>query len=43
VRVKNASDVVTDCSASNVYSRISGEQPFIVKVQVRADANSAPK
>jgi hypothetical protein len=36
LRVKNESDVVTDCSSSNVFSRISGEQPILVKVQVRA-------
>jgi hypothetical protein len=37
LKVKNASDVVTDCSASNVYARISGEQPILVSVRVRAE------
>ena len=43
VQIKNASDVVTDCSPSNIWSRFSGEEPYVVKVQMRADLNPAAK
>jgi hypothetical protein len=41
LRVKNASEVVTECSASNVFARVSGEEPLIVRVQMRARTNPA--
>ena len=43
VQIKNASDVVTDCSPKNIWSRFSGEEPLVVKVQVRAELNPAAK
>lgn len=41
--VKNASEVVVDCSASNIFARLTGGNPYVVKVHVRAEIVPAAK